>query len=86
MKNVSKFPKGKYFFGSVTVGERGQIVIPAKARTIFKIKPKDQILVFGDIKKGLGLIKATKLKNFAVKFFKAFDMEEENGDFEDEEE
>ena len=34
-----EFPgkKGNYFFGSVKVGERGQIVIPLKARDIFEI-------------------------------------------------
>ena len=89
---MSKFPKGKYFFGSVKVGERGQIVIPAKARVIFKIKPGDQILVFGDIKKGLGLMKATRLRGFATKLFTSFgfgeqeDLEEEIGGNESEEE
>ena len=33
------------FFGSVTVGERGQIVIPAGARTDLGIQPGDKLLV-----------------------------------------
>lgn len=49
-------PKGKYFFGSVTVGERGQIVIPQKARKIFKIEPGDQVLVFGDEERGIAIM------------------------------
>jgi AbrB family looped-hinge helix DNA binding protein len=73
---MSKFSKDKYFFGSVKVGERGQIVIPAKARKIFKIESGDQILVFGDINKGLGLMKATELKGFMTKFFTSFNMDE----------
>lgn len=36
------------FFGSATVGERGQIVIPAQARTALGIKPGDKLLVFRD--------------------------------------
>ena len=32
-------PKGKYFFGATTVGERGQIVIPKKARELFHNEP-----------------------------------------------
>jgi transcriptional regulator with XRE-family HTH domain len=32
-------PKGKHFFGIATIGERGQIVIPKKARTVFNLKP-----------------------------------------------
>lgn len=49
-------PKGKYFFGSVTVGERGQIVIPKKAREVFRIQPGDQLLMFGDEEKGIGIV------------------------------
>ncbi|MFX1586722.1 MAG: AbrB/MazE/SpoVT family DNA-binding domain-containing protein [Promethearchaeota archaeon] len=71
---MSKFTKDKYFFGSVKVGERGQIVIPSKARKVFKIEPGDQLLVFGDINKGIGIMKATELKNFAMKFFEAFEI------------
>lgn len=50
-------PKGKYLFGTVTVGERGQIVIPKKARRIFDIKPGDDLLLLGDIEQGLALTK-----------------------------
>ena len=32
-------PKGKHIFGMVRVGDKGQIVIPAKARKIFGIAP-----------------------------------------------
>ena len=70
--------KHEYYFGTAKVGERGQFVIPQEARESFKINSGDLILVFGDIKKGLGLTKATKLKNFALKLFQAF-----GGDFED---
>ncbi|MFX1503447.1 MAG: AbrB/MazE/SpoVT family DNA-binding domain-containing protein [Promethearchaeota archaeon] len=64
--------KHEFYFGSAKVGERGQIVIPQNARETFKINPGDLFLVFGDIKKGLGLMKATKLKNFALKLFQTF--------------
>ena len=33
------------FYGSVTVGERGQVVLPAKVRTKFNINPGDKLLV-----------------------------------------
>jgi AbrB family looped-hinge helix DNA binding protein len=36
----------KLFYGSVTVGERGQVVIPADARKTFRIEPGDKLLVF----------------------------------------
>lgn len=69
------------FFGSVKVGERGQIVIPAKARELFKIEAGDQLLVFGDINKGLGIIKASELSHFASRFFNSIqkeDLEDQN--------
>lgn len=57
-------PRGKYIFGTVTVGERGQIVIPAKARKIFDIHPGDDLLVLGDEDQGgLALMKADLMLN-----------------------
>lgn len=50
-------PKGKHIFGMVKVGDKGQIVIPAKARQIFDINPRDSIIVLGDEKQGIALIK-----------------------------
>ena len=49
-------PKGKYIFGTVTVGDKGQIVIPVKARRIFDIKPGDSLVVLGDDERGLALM------------------------------
>ena len=48
-------PEGKKFYGSVTVSERGQIVIPIDARKDFNIKTGDKLLVFGDLERGLGI-------------------------------
>jgi AbrB family looped-hinge helix DNA binding protein len=48
-------PEGKKFYGSVTVSERGQIVIPVDARRDFGIKTGDKLLVFGDLERGLGI-------------------------------
>ena len=50
-------PKGKHIFGLVKVGDKGQIVIPAKARKIFDISPGDNLIVLGDEGQGLALIK-----------------------------
>ena len=48
--------QGKYIFGVVKVGERGQIVIPKEAREIYGIKAGDSLLVLGD-KKGMAILK-----------------------------
>jgi len=37
---------GELFLGAVTLGERGQIVIPAEAREEYDLKPGDKLLVF----------------------------------------
>lgn len=41
-------PRGKHLFGTVKVGERGQIVLPKKARDIFRIEPGNFLVVLGD--------------------------------------
>ena len=40
-----EIPKGHYIFGTVKVGERGQIVIPKEARQVFDIKAGDTLIV-----------------------------------------
>lgn len=50
-------PKGKHIFGLVKVGDKGQIVIPAKARKIFGIEPGDNLLVLGDEGQGIAILK-----------------------------
>ncbi len=50
-------PKGKHMFGSVKVGDKGQIVIPARARKIFDIQPGDNLIVLGDEGQGIAIIK-----------------------------
>ena len=49
-------PNGKYIFGVVKVGERGQIVIPKEAREQYDIKPGDSLMVLGD-QKGIAMLK-----------------------------
>ena len=54
-------PRGKHVFGLVRVGEKGQIVIPSKARTVFHIKPGDNLIVIGDESQGIALIREENL-------------------------
>ena len=54
-------PKGKHMFGMVKVGDKGQIVIPAKARKIFDIKPGDSLIVLGDEEQGIAILKEKAL-------------------------
>ena len=63
-------PKGKHIFGTVKVGERGQIVIPKEAREIFDINPGDTLLVLGDEEQGIAVVKADVMKEVSVKILK----------------
>ena len=47
---------GKYIFGVVKVGDKGQIVIPKDARTLYNIKPGDALIMLGD-ERGIALLK-----------------------------
>ncbi|KXT79764.1 helix-turn-helix domain-containing protein [Streptococcus panodentis] len=48
--------KGKYIFGTVTVGQRGEIHLPPRARNVFHIQAGDQLLLLGDENQGLALL------------------------------
>ncbi|MFY9525124.1 MAG: helix-turn-helix domain-containing protein [Limnochordia bacterium] len=52
-------PRNKHIFGVVTLGERGQIVLPKKARDTLNLQPGDTLVVLGDtspLTKGIALI------------------------------
>lgn len=50
-------PDGKHIFGVVRVGERGQVVIPKRAREVFGLVPGSELLLLGDEAQGLALQK-----------------------------
>lgn len=56
--------EGPKVYGAVTVGERGQVVIPADLRSIFKIKSGDKLIVFAKHGEMIGLIQANRLNDF----------------------
>jgi AbrB family looped-hinge helix DNA binding protein len=47
---MNGFFKGK-LYGAVTVGERGQLVIPADLRKELKIKAGDKLMIFANLEK-----------------------------------
>ena len=53
---------GKYIFGVVKVGDKGQIVIPRDARKLYDIKPGDALLVLGD-QRGIAMLKTEIFQN-----------------------
>ena len=60
--------EGKYAW-TVTVGEKGQIVIPKQAREVFGIKPGDNLLLLGDKDRGLAIPPKSSLDEIAKLIF-----------------
>ncbi|MEI3607533.1 helix-turn-helix domain-containing protein [Pseudogracilibacillus sp. SE30717A] len=56
--------KGKHFFGTTKVGERGQIVIPKEARDLFHIKAGDTLIIVGDEDRGLAIVPKSYMQGF----------------------
>lgn len=50
--------KSERFLVSVKVGPKGQITIPAEARKLFNIKEGDTLMVMGDKKRGIAILKS----------------------------
>lgn len=68
-------PRGKHLFGTVTVGERGQIVIPKQARELFGIEAGDALLVLGDEEQGLAILKADEFMDRASTLRRMIDQQ-----------
>ena len=60
--------KGK-FAGTVTVGTKGQIVIPKEARELMGIQPGDTLILLGDAERGLAIPPKSSFNNFFKQIF-----------------
>lgn len=54
---IAPAPIGKHLWGTVTIGSKGQIVIPKAARETFKLNEGDRLVVLGDDAEGIALVK-----------------------------
>ena len=71
------FDHSDLYFSTVTVGKKGQIIIPAKLRKELSIKPEEQLIilsghhqdVFAVIKTKSFIEKQEKFKNLTEKLF-----------------
>ena len=59
------YKKEEDFFGTTTMGEKGQIVIPAEARQALKLEKGEKLLVFGLGSDLLAISKLSNLKKIA---------------------
>lgn len=62
--------KTKMIFGICKVNDKGQILIPKEAREAFGIKAGDSLILLGDLKKGLALMKAEVFSDAAEEILK----------------
>lgn len=60
---MKKFPMPK-MYGAVTVGERGQVVIPAKIRKLMQIKTGEKLIVFAKPGGPIGFIPGEQFTHF----------------------
>jgi AbrB family looped-hinge helix DNA binding protein len=73
--------KGARLYGSVTVGERGQVVIPAEARRDLNIVPNSKLLVFtGPHAQALMMINADSLQELLKKALSEADNPENSAE------
>ncbi len=69
-------PGGKYAW-SVTVGAKGQIVIPKEARQVFGIAPGDTLLLLGDRERGIAIPPKSTFSRLGAQVFGTDETEAE---------
>lgn len=63
------------FYGAVTVGERGQIVIPAEARAALNLQPGEKLLVLQHpIHQGLVIFRLESVREFMDEIQKTLEI------------
>lgn len=70
-------PKGKFAW-MVKIGEKGQFVIPKEARELFDLQPGMEILVLGDIERGIAILPREKQGEMILHIFSQLDGGEAN--------
>lgn len=66
-------PEGKYAW-IVKIGERGQFVIPKEVRERFGLQPGQEILVLGDVERGIAILPKEKQQEYMAKIFAEEDL------------
>lgn len=74
MKNLNT---SDCFYGAATIGERGQIVIPAEARTELGFQPGDKVLIMRHpVHEGIVVFKIEAIREFLNDFSASLDRAE----------
>ena len=59
------------FIWTTKLNDKGQIVIPAEARKLFNLKSGEDLLLFGDLERGIAIAKQDDYIEFANAIFNA---------------
>lgn len=78
--NLPPPPRGKHVFGVVQMRERGQIVIPKRARELFNLNPGDTLVVLGDTNPGTAGIALVPAQMFTSLLELAAQIQEEDAE------
>lgn len=72
---MSEGEQDMQIYGTVKVGERGQVVIPSKARKELNIKPGDLLLVVaGKNRRSIAMVKADAMREFATRIMRGLEQ------------
>jgi AbrB family looped-hinge helix DNA binding protein len=72
-KIQKRFQSKDKFYGTTTMGARGQVVIPVEARKDLNLNSGDQLVVMGKFGKVLGFMKAEQMAEFVETMMKNLD-------------
>ena len=60
--------EGKFAW-MVKIGEKGQFVIPKEARDVFGLQPGEEILVLGDVNRGIAILPKEMQNEYISRLF-----------------
>ena len=63
-----KVHDGKFAW-MVKIGEKGQFVIPKEAREVFGFQPGEEIIVLGDVNRGIAILPREMQKEYIARLF-----------------
>ncbi len=75
---MSERNRDTHIYGTVKVGDRGQVVIPSQARKDLNIQPGDLLLVMaGRNRRGIAMVKADAMRELADRIMRGLESPEE---------